>query len=51
MIKDCADIVVWGSEVRKQLRDWFLILLMFQIFLVFSIANSRMIVDTFGIDT
>lgn len=51
MIKGCADVVVWGSEVRKQLRDWFLILLVLRIFLVFSIADYRVIVGACGMDT
>lgn len=36
--------------MKKQLRDWSLILLMFQHFLVFLIADYKMILETFGMD-
>lgn len=36
--------------MRRQLRDWSLVLLMFQHFLVFLIADYKMILETFGMD-
>lgn len=40
-----------GNEVRKQLRNLSLILLVFQVFLVFSVADYKMLLGTFRVDT